>query len=212
MGNDDRERKRLALQASILNPFTEQLLRRAGISSGMRVLDLGCGVGDLCRVAARLVGYQGRVVAVDIDQPALATVQQRAHEHGLANISLVQSRIDEYRPDHPFDALIGRHILIHVPDPLHVLKSSWEHLREGGVAAFQEYDFSVIQPGYPAWPLREKLFQFFRDFFCRGVQGGVGTKLYHLFLEAGFTTPDCRVEYPIDGGPDSPFMNGWPRA
>jgi hypothetical protein len=63
----------------------------------------------------------------------------------------------------------------------------------------------VIQPGYPAWPLREKLFQFFRDFFCRGVQGGVGTKLYHLFLEAGFTTPDCRVEYPIDGGPDSPF-------
>jgi cyclopropane fatty-acyl-phospholipid synthase-like methyltransferase len=51
MGHDDRERKRLAFQASILNPFTEQLLRRAGISSGMRVLDLGCGVGDLCLIA-----------------------------------------------------------------------------------------------------------------------------------------------------------------
>jgi ubiquinone/menaquinone biosynthesis C-methylase UbiE len=205
MGHDDRERKRLALQASILNPFTEQLLRRAGISTGMRVLDLGCGVGDLCLIAARLVGHQGSVVAVDIDQPALATAQQRAREQGLANISLVQSRIDEYQPDQPFDAVIGRHILLHVPDPLHVLKSSWERLREGGVAAFHEYDFSVIQPAYPAWPLREKLFQFFRDFFCRAVQGGIGTKLYHLFLEAGFTTPDCRVEYPIEGGADSPF-------
>jgi hypothetical protein len=34
VGHDDRERRRLALQASILNPLTEQLLRRAGISTG----------------------------------------------------------------------------------------------------------------------------------------------------------------------------------
>ena len=47
MGHDDRERRRLALQASILNPLTEQLLRRAGISTRMRVLDLGCGIGEL---------------------------------------------------------------------------------------------------------------------------------------------------------------------
>jgi ubiquinone/menaquinone biosynthesis C-methylase UbiE len=46
MGHDDHERRRLALQATILNPFTEQLLRRAGISTGMHVLDLGCGIGD----------------------------------------------------------------------------------------------------------------------------------------------------------------------
>jgi len=47
MGHDDRERRRLALQASILNPLTEQLLRRAGISTGMHVPDLGCGIGEL---------------------------------------------------------------------------------------------------------------------------------------------------------------------
>jgi len=34
MGHNDRERRRLALQASILNPFTEQLLRRAGFRPG----------------------------------------------------------------------------------------------------------------------------------------------------------------------------------
>src|SRR5262249_1123434 len=47
MGHDDRERRRLALQASILNPLTEQLLRRAGISTGTHVLDLGCGIGEV---------------------------------------------------------------------------------------------------------------------------------------------------------------------
>ena len=33
----------------------------------------------------------------------------------------------------------------------------------------------------------------------------MGTRMFHLLTEAGFMTPDCRVEYPLDGGPDSPF-------
>jgi hypothetical protein len=33
----------------------------------------------------------------------------------------------------------------------------------------------------------------------------MGTQLLHLMLEAGFRAPDCRAEYPVDGGPDSPF-------
>ena len=51
MGHDERERRGLALQASILNPFTDHLLRQAGISAGMRVLDIGCGVGDISLLA-----------------------------------------------------------------------------------------------------------------------------------------------------------------
>ena len=55
MGHDDRERRRLFLQASILNPLSNQLLKRAGVSAGFRVLDIGCGIGELSMVAARLV-------------------------------------------------------------------------------------------------------------------------------------------------------------
>jgi cyclopropane fatty-acyl-phospholipid synthase-like methyltransferase len=57
MGYDDRERRRLQLQASIINPVTEQLLRRAGLGDGMRVLDVGSGVGDVAILAARIVEY-----------------------------------------------------------------------------------------------------------------------------------------------------------
>lgn len=78
MGHNDRERRRLALQGSILNPVTEQLLRRAGLASGMSVLDFGCGVGDVSMIAARLVGSGGRVTGLDLDEPALAIARERA--------------------------------------------------------------------------------------------------------------------------------------
>jgi hypothetical protein len=44
-----------------------------------------------------------------------------------------------------------------------------------------------------------------RDAFCSDGMAGLGTRLYHLLWEAGFAPPDCRAEYPIDGGPDSPY-------
>jgi len=205
MGHDDRERRRLALQASILNPLTEQLLRRAGISTGMHVLDLGCGIGELSLMVARLVGRHGTVAAIDIDQIALATTTARAREQALDNVQVVHGSIDQYEPGLAFDAVIGRHILIHLRDPLAILRKAYECLSPGGVAVFQEYDFSAVHTAYPPCPLLDRLMAVFRDFFGAMTHGNIGTQLLHLLLEAGFRAPDCRAEYPImDGDPDSP--------
>src|ERR1044071_6025523 len=95
MGHDDRERRRLALQASILNPFTEHLLRRAGISAGMRILDIGCGVGDVSLLAARIVGRSGHVTSLDFDRHALDTLAQRAGAEVLANIDCVEGNVHD---------------------------------------------------------------------------------------------------------------------
>ena len=94
MGHDDRERRRLSLQASILNPLSDQLLRRAGLSSGLRVLDIGCGVGELSMVAARLVGRRGHVTGIDIDTGALAIAEARAREQGFDHIDFAHSDIE----------------------------------------------------------------------------------------------------------------------
>jgi cyclopropane fatty-acyl-phospholipid synthase-like methyltransferase len=56
LGYNDREQLRLIRQARILAPLTESFLRSAGIVSGMRVLDIGCGMGDVTMLAAHLVG------------------------------------------------------------------------------------------------------------------------------------------------------------
>src|SRR5215469_9338969 len=87
MGHDERERRRLALQASILNPFTEHLLRRAGISPGMQVLDIGSGVGDVSLLAARIVGRSGRITSLDFDELALKMLKQRASAESLATLN-----------------------------------------------------------------------------------------------------------------------------
>jgi ubiquinone/menaquinone biosynthesis C-methylase UbiE len=205
MGHDDRERQRLAMQGSILNPFTEQLLRRAGISSGMHVLDLGCGIGDVSLMAARMVGRHGAVTAIDIDQAASAIAADRARTQVLGNVRFVEGSIEQYEPGRTFDAIVGRHILIHSRDPLTIVTRAHKWLSPTGVAAFQEYDFSTVHLAYPTCPLRDRLMAVFRDFFGAMGRGNMVTQLLHLMLEVGFRAPDCRAEYPVDAGTDSPF-------
>ena len=205
MGHDDRERRRLSLQASILNPLSDQLLRRAGFSAGLRVLDIGCGVGELSMVAARLVGRRGSVTGIDIDKGALALAAKRAREDGLEHVDFAHGDIGTFRTDASYDAVIGRHILIHTPDPRVVVGMAHSLLNPGGVAVFQEYDFSVVHHAFPEAPLYGRIMEVFRAFFAKAAHGNIGTRLFQLLSEAGFPTPDCRVEYPMDGGAGSPF-------
>ena len=205
MGHNDRERRRLALQASIINPFTEQLLRRAGITTGMRVLDLGCGIGEVSMIAARLVGRYGEVIGLDIDDAALAIAREQARQQGQSHVNFAHTDLAHYQAEVPFDAVVGRHILIHMRDPLNVLQHAFRSLHTGGVAVFQEYDFSVVHPAYPPAPVLSKALAIFHDLFCQPGSIPLGTGIYHLLVEAGFSHPDCRAEYPLDGGPESPF-------
>src|ERR1700722_3576073 len=65
LGHSPEEISRLMLQATLLHPFTERLMKNAEIGPGMRVLDLGCGAGDVSMLAAELVGPSGSVVGID---------------------------------------------------------------------------------------------------------------------------------------------------
>ena len=76
LGHSPAEIRRLKLQAGILKPITERLLREAGIAPGMRVLDLGCGAGDVALLAAEMVGPNGAVVGIDRNDDALAAARE----------------------------------------------------------------------------------------------------------------------------------------
>ena len=206
MGYDDRERRRLQLQASIINPVTEQLLRRAGLGAGMRVLDVGSGVGDVAILAARIVGSTGSVTACDLDEKALAVLRERAGSEGLANISTLAGDLHALALPNDVDAVTGRHILIHVPDPIAIVRLASELVKPGGVVVFQEYDFSVMHAGFPPTPLRDRTFEVFRDFFAMVRHGNMGTRLAVLFAAAGLTHIDARAEYPVGPGvAESPY-------
>src|SRR6266403_3849459 len=78
LGSTVRERQRLMRQGAILRGFLEMAFRAAGIGPGMRVLDIGSGVGDVSLLAADLVGPQGSVVGVDRDPENIAWAAKRA--------------------------------------------------------------------------------------------------------------------------------------
>ena len=106
LGHSSAEIQRLTNQGAMLQPITERLLRNAGIDAGMRVLDLGCGAGDVTMLAAELVGSAGSVVGIDRSQEVLNVAKARARETGLRQISFVQSSIEAFSAREPFD-LVG---------------------------------------------------------------------------------------------------------
>ena len=66
----------------LLHDLTEDVLRRAGIGPGVRVLDIGCGVGDVSLLAGKLVGPTGLVLGVDRSADSIDIAQRRATEAG----------------------------------------------------------------------------------------------------------------------------------
>src|SRR6266568_6045915 len=87
LGHKSEAVQRLLRQGQMLNPFTPRLLEDAGISRGMKVLDVGCGPGDVSLIVAELVGEEGRVVGVDMNPTVLQLAKSRAQEARLSQIS-----------------------------------------------------------------------------------------------------------------------------
>ena len=65
LGHTEAELKRLATQARLIDPITRRFLVSAGITEGMRVLDVGSGAGDVAILLADLVGPKGEIVGTD---------------------------------------------------------------------------------------------------------------------------------------------------
>src|SRR3989442_14895022 len=118
LGSTDAEQARLIRQAALLAPFTERFFRDAGIGPGQRVLDIGSGVGDVAMLAAKLVGPSGEVVGVERDAGTIARARTRVAEAGLHNVRFTQSDVSQLPGGKPFDAVVGRFILMFLPDPL----------------------------------------------------------------------------------------------
>jgi ubiquinone/menaquinone biosynthesis C-methylase UbiE len=104
----------------------------------MRVLDVGCGVGDVTLLAADVVGNEGYVVGVDAEPRSLAFASDRAASAGVRHVEFVQSDLRNFAADEPFNAVVGRFVLMHLADPAGVLRHLIAMLRPGGIVAFQE--------------------------------------------------------------------------
>ena len=208
LGHSQREIRRLMTQAAILRPVTERLLRNAQVGPGMRVLDLGCGAGDVSFLAAQFVGPTGLVVGIDRSREVLALAAERAQAAGLRNVSFERASVGAFSSPEPFDLVIGRYILIHQADPIGFLRAAAGLVSPGGCIAFHEIrlvqSFGSLPP-LPMWQLIGNLIQM----ACQSAlpHYDVSDRLIECFSEAGLPQPDVFCETPVGGGIDSPLYD-----
>src|SRR5262245_22017220 len=121
LGHSTRELERLSTQGRLFEPVTRQLFLEAGIGPGMRVLDVGSGAGDVAFLAADLVGNTGEVIGMDSSEAALDVARARAKSRSLKNVSFQEGDPTEATFAEPFDAVVGRLVLMYYADPIAAL-------------------------------------------------------------------------------------------
>src|SRR3954452_23649598 len=133
LGSDDAEVARLDLQAATLALPTALLLRAAGIAEGMRVLDAGTGPGHVAFALADMVGEHGFVLGLDQSEELLGLAEQRRVSVGRENVGFERADVRRFRAEEPFDALVTRLLLFHLPDAVAVLRRLLQSLRQGAL-------------------------------------------------------------------------------
>jgi SAM-dependent methyltransferase len=170
----------------------------------MRVLDVGCGGGDVAFLAAELVGPSGQVVGVDRVATALASARAYAQSRGTGNVTFLEGDPAEMQFDRQFDAVIGRLILMYYQDPVGTVRKLALHVRHGGVVIFQELDIANCR-SLPAAPTFDRCFSWIKQtMLATGTSTQLGLELYRVFLAAGLPGPLMHMDSLIGGGPDCP--------
>ncbi|HKF22248.1 MAG TPA: class I SAM-dependent methyltransferase [Candidatus Angelobacter sp.] len=203
LGHSEQERERLKRQAALYQDVTLRVFRQAGITSGMRVLDVGCGVGDVSFAARQLVGENGQVFGIDRSADAVAEATERARDAGWKNVHFEIGDCGSFDSPTTFDAVVGRLVLLYQPDPAQTVKSLMRMLKKNGIVSFLEYDMKLAPACYPSNPLFEWILSIVLTAFERsGVRLRMGAELHSTFVRAGLTPPVLHVEIPAGAGPD----------
>jgi ubiquinone/menaquinone biosynthesis C-methylase UbiE len=206
LGHAPKEIDRLVFQASVIGPTTERLFKSAEIGAGMRLLDVGCGAGDVSMLAAKFVGPNGSVFGIDQNPQVIAVAKRRAREANLANVDFEAVSLDAFAATKSFDGVIGRYVLVHQSDPAGFLCKAASFLEPDGIIAFHEVDLaSTFKSTPPVWrwdATGNLVVAAFREVL---PHYDVGNRFVALFSDAGLPPPNLISEALIGGGENSPF-------
>jgi len=164
-------------------------LERLGLAAGWRCADVGAGGGDVSVALAALVGRDGRIYAVDSDPRARDAVAAAAAAAGTAQVLAITQAAEDLTLPEPVDLAFCRFLLLHVVDPLIVLRRMARAVRPGGWVVAQEPITSAGRIG--GTPLS-----------MPGVpHPDIGCLLPALARDAGLELVDAWAEAPAGVGP-----------
>jgi len=209
LGHAENELRRLDLQGALYRETTRRAFVDAGVKPGMRVLDVGCGTGDVTLTAAELVGPGGHVLGIDRGVEAIAAARAKAEALGVGHVTFEITELEDFERTGDFDAIVGRFILMHQKDPASVLRHLLRSVRPGGVVAIVESWMELLRTGGHSQPHSLLYDEIVR--WKSAVVGGAGAdlnsggRLRTTFADAGLEDVECRLEALVAGGPDTPY-------
>lgn len=162
-------------------------LDRLGLREGWRCVDVGAGGGDVTLALAEIVGRDGRVYAVDIDPRARDEVARAASTH--SQVLAITQAAEELTLPESVDLAFCRFVLMHVIDPVVVLRRMGACVRPGGWVVAQEPVTSAGRVGGEAMSMPD------------ARHPDVGALLPALGRDAGLDIVDAWAEAPAGAGP-----------
>lgn len=186
LATGDTGEQRLALLNRVYGPTTQAFLNRLPIAESSRAVDFGCGTGNVSLLIAKAVGSNGHVTGVDASQPQVELAAHNARESGLANTSFVVGSVYETGlPAHSFDLAYGRLILCHLQRPEDMIREMKRLLKPGGILACEELDIATMSSDPPTSAYLQIKDLSLRLGQVRGVDYGMGAKLFSTFGKCG---------------------------
>ena len=128
----------------------DAIIKRSGMKSGMKILEIGCGSGAFTTFIARAVGIKGKVYALDIQPGMLEQLKNKLlkpENRDINNIVLkLASAYDLPFSDNLFDLVYMVSVFQEIPDTAKALEEIKRVLKAGGILAISEF---FIDPDYP---------------------------------------------------------------
>lgn len=187
---DAAELERLVGLARVLDPHIRDAFHRVGIRSGDKVIDVGCGPIGALLALSDMVGPEGTVVGLDMDELSLQQARSILDRNGLERVQLVHANINEMPatavcPPGPFDVALCRALLNNQKDPAETLRRIAAFVRPGGHIVVQSpLFFSKLPRSEPEVPALGVAFDWAAQTMQRmGASPEVG-RHYHALCQA----------------------------
>jgi ubiquinone/menaquinone biosynthesis C-methylase UbiE len=192
----EKGRQRLGVLSGILASSTNQVLDRVGPISGMQVIDLGCGGGDVTLELARRAGPEGHVWGYDLDDKVLELARADARDAGQQNVTFAEVDIAGAWPRRGASLIYARFILTHLPDPAAVVARAWKALEPGGTIIVEDIDMEGRFWDPPGAALTRMTELYMEAARRRGCDPTIGRKLVRLLGHAGFADVQSSLVQP----------------
>jgi ubiquinone/menaquinone biosynthesis C-methylase UbiE len=212
LGTHDEEIERLGLQHCVWRSTVLDCWSKAGITTGMQVIDVGAGPGHATLDLAEIVGPTGRVLAVERSRRFIQAAERSCRLRQLSQVAFQEADIMlEPIQAGGYDAAWCRWVASFVSSPAKLIERIRAALKPGGIAIFHEY------ANYATWqlaPTRPQMESFVREVMAswraQGGEPNVALQFPAMLSAAGFSVRSIQPRIFTISPRD--FMWQWPAS